>query len=99
MDNQRTMMTIDEAIEHCRKKSCGNSECSKEHNKQLAEWLCELKALREQSESFVDKACECLEEIIFDRVDTLAYDKDGVEFVASMDGKEFADFFRKVMEA
>ena len=29
------MMTLEEAIEHCEQKACGNDECSKEH-KQLA---------------------------------------------------------------
>lgn len=38
-------MTIDEAIEHCLEKSCDNSKCSNEH-KQLAEWLKELKQLK-----------------------------------------------------
>ena len=37
-------MTIDEAIEHCKNiKSC--DECKKEHQ-QIAEWLEELKAFR-----------------------------------------------------
>lgn len=40
------MMTLDEAIRHCEEKSCDNSECSKEH-KQLAEWLKELKSIKE----------------------------------------------------
>ena len=31
-------MTLDEAIEHCKKKAVGKSECANEH-KQLAEWL------------------------------------------------------------
>lgn len=39
-------MTLDEAIQHCEEKSCGNSECAKEHI-QLAGWLTELKKLRE----------------------------------------------------
>lgn len=39
------MMTLDEAIEHCKEKSCGNNECALDH-KQLAEWLKELKGLR-----------------------------------------------------
>ena len=39
-------MTIDEAIQHCQEKACGNSECSKEHQ-QLGEWLKELKEYRE----------------------------------------------------
>ena len=40
------MMTLEEAIEHCEQKACGNDECSKEHNKQLAEWLKELQTLK-----------------------------------------------------
>ena len=45
-------MTIDEAIKHCldkvekERKNC-NIGCAKEHE-QLAEWLKELKCLREQ---------------------------------------------------
>lgn len=38
-------MTLDEAIQHCKEKSCGNSLCAKEH-KQLALWLIELKQRR-----------------------------------------------------
>lgn len=37
-----TLMTLDDAIEDCKKKSCDNTLCSKEH-KQFAEWLIELK--------------------------------------------------------
>ena len=41
------MMTLDEAIQHCKEKSdC--TECGAEH-KQLAEWLRELKERRELS--------------------------------------------------
>lgn len=42
-------MTLDEAIKHCKEKSCSNTECAKEH-KQLGEWLIELKQRREQEE-------------------------------------------------
>jgi hypothetical protein len=45
-------MTLDEAIQHCEEKSCGNSQCNQEH-KQLADWLRKLqryeKALKEIS--------------------------------------------------
>ena len=42
-------MTLDEAIEHCEEKAkCGDS-CGMEH-KQLAEWLKELKTIREEYE-------------------------------------------------
>jgi hypothetical protein len=40
-------MTLDEAIKHCEEKCCDNTECSQEH-KQLAEWLKQLKKLKEQ---------------------------------------------------
>ena len=39
------MMTIDEAIQHCKEKSCSNNACALEY-KQLEEWLIELKNLR-----------------------------------------------------
>jgi len=39
------MMTLNEAIEHCREKACGNSECALEHQ-QLADWLEELQTLK-----------------------------------------------------
>lgn len=38
-------MTLDEAIKHCIENSCNNTECSREHM-QLAEWLKELKAIK-----------------------------------------------------
>lgn len=41
-------MTLDEAIEHALEKSQGDCACSKNHA-QLAEWLQELKALRNLS--------------------------------------------------
>lgn len=40
-------MTLEEAIKHCKEKSCGESQCALEH-KQLAEWLMELKAYRQK---------------------------------------------------
>lgn len=40
-----TLMTLDEAIEHCKEKSCDDTVCGKEH-KQLSEWLTELKSYR-----------------------------------------------------
>lgn len=39
------MLNLEQAIEHCEEKSCGNSECALEH-KQLAEWLRELQHYR-----------------------------------------------------
>lgn len=50
-------MTIDEAIEHaewCVENSCG--ECADDH-RQLAEWLRELKELRQQNEK-LKQACQ-----------------------------------------
>lgn len=46
-------MTLDEAIEHAKKKSCelydkGCVDCAAEH-RQLANWLHELKVLREEN--------------------------------------------------
>ena len=40
-------MTLDEAIQHAKEQACklGCTECGQEHN-QLAEWLEELKELR-----------------------------------------------------
>ena len=43
----RSRMTIDEAILHCEEKSEQCNECGRDHA-QLAEWLRELKQLREQ---------------------------------------------------
>lgn len=40
-------MDINEAIKHCREKSC-NTECGREHE-QLAQWLEELLELRKTS--------------------------------------------------
>lgn len=42
-------MTLDEAIQHCEEVSenCTNEKCSMDH-KQLADWLKELKILREK---------------------------------------------------
>lgn len=42
-------MTLDEAINHCKEKAEGCSECAEEH-RQLAEWLEELKTLRTERE-------------------------------------------------
>ena len=41
------LMTLDEAIQHCIEKGGTCTQCAKEHL-QLAEWLKELKFLREQ---------------------------------------------------
>lgn len=39
------MMTLEEAITHCKEKACGNTQCALEH-RQLAEWLKELQTLK-----------------------------------------------------
>lgn len=41
----QTLMTLDDAIQHCIEKSQGCTQCAKEHQ-QLAEWLKELKQYR-----------------------------------------------------
>lgn len=46
------MVTLDEAIQHCEEIVCEHNECASEH-KQLAEWLKELKELKE-SENLID---------------------------------------------
>jgi len=46
-DKVDVLMSLDEAIEHCKEKSCGNSACALEHE-QLEKWLTELKELKEQ---------------------------------------------------
>lgn len=42
IEQKPATMSLDEAIEHCKEKSCGNSACALEH-KQLEKWLIELK--------------------------------------------------------
>ena len=39
------MMTLEEAIIHCKEKACNNTQCALEH-RQLAEWLKELQQYR-----------------------------------------------------
>jgi len=41
-------MTLEEAIIHCKEKSCGNTQCALEH-RQLAEWLQELQEYRKNA--------------------------------------------------
>lgn len=48
IEQKSTTMSLDEAIEHCKEKSCGNNACALEH-KQLEKWLTELKELKEQN--------------------------------------------------
>ena len=47
IEQKYATMSLDEAIEHCKEKSCGNHACALEH-KQLEKWLTELKELKEQ---------------------------------------------------
>lgn len=46
-------MTLDEAIQHCEEKAKCGTACGMEH-KQLAEWLKELKTLREEKKKETD---------------------------------------------
>ena len=46
-------MTLDEAIQHCHEKACGNTECSQDHA-QLEGWLKELKELKQRMDNVVD---------------------------------------------
>lgn len=47
IEQKSATMSLDEAIEHCKEKSCGNNACALEH-KQLEKWLIELKELKER---------------------------------------------------
>ena len=47
------MMTLEEAIIHCEKKTGANTECSAEH-KQFAEWLKELQELKRNNKDKKD---------------------------------------------
>ena len=47
-------MTLDEAIQHCEEKAQCGTDCGMEH-KQLAEWLKELKTLREKVKELEDR--------------------------------------------
>lgn len=42
------IMTLEEAITHCKEKACGNTQCAIEH-RQLAEWLQELQQYRQNA--------------------------------------------------
>ena len=48
------LMSLDEAIEHCKEMSCGNNACALEH-KQLEKWLTELKELKEQEPAWSEE--------------------------------------------
>ena len=45
-------MTLEEAIIHCKEKSCDNTQCALEH-RQLAEWLKELQSLRSNKNEII----------------------------------------------
>lgn len=58
--SKESIMTIDEAIEHCKevaKKSDTCEDCANAHL-QLASWLEELKELRVEKERLLDEWCE-----------------------------------------
>lgn len=63
---------------------------------EMAQWKDEQ--FTKQKQALIDKACELLEYIIFDKVDVLLYDDNDIEFVKTISGKEFADIFQKVMK-
>lgn len=42
------IMTLEEAITHCKEKACDNTQCALEH-RQLAEWLQELQQYRKNT--------------------------------------------------
>ena len=53
MEN-RIVMTLEEAIKHCKEKACDNTQCAIEH-RQLAEWLQELQQYRKNARKEEDK--------------------------------------------
>ena len=46
--NNGKIISLEEAIQHCKEKACGNTQCALEHQ-QLAEWLEELKEYRKKA--------------------------------------------------
>jgi len=54
IEQKSATMSLDEAIEHCKEKSCGNNACALEH-KQLEKWLTELKELKEQNPAWTEE--------------------------------------------
>lgn len=54
IEQKTATMSLDEAIEHCKEKSCGNNACALEH-KQLERWLTELKELKEQNPAWSEE--------------------------------------------
>jgi len=62
IEQKPATMSLDEAIEHCEEKSCGNNACALEH-KQLKNWLTELKELKEQKSAWSEEDEEMLEDV------------------------------------
>ena len=54
IEQKSATMSLDEAIKHCKEKSCGNNACALEH-KQLEKWLTELKELKEQNPAWSEE--------------------------------------------
>lgn len=57
------MMTIDEAIRHCEEvaEKMNDCECAADH-RQLAEWLTELKGLREENKVLISECDRLIKE-------------------------------------
>lgn len=77
-DDKVEPMSLDEAIKHCKEKSCGNNTCALEH-KQLEKWLIELKELKGQKLTAWSKEDErtfdgILDEIEANKEDAPDYD-------------------------
>lgn len=68
-------MTLDEAIQHCEEKAQCGTACGMEH-KQLAEWLKELKTLREEYEI----KCRILDNVPTDIVADMQKDEPNAVF-------------------
>lgn len=89
-------MTLEEAIEHCKEKACGNTQCSLEH-RQLAEWLQELQQYRKynteyvRKDAFTEKACEWL----INHNDYICGSTNGI---VKYDMKQLVENFKKYME-
>lgn len=56
-DNEKHVMTLDEAIKHCEEKSVGCDNCANEH-RQLTKWLKELKIYKEAPEEMYNTKTE-----------------------------------------
>ena len=69
-EQKSVTMSLDEAIEHCKEKSCGNNACALEH-KQLESWLTELKELKEQKPVWSEEDEKIWKELIEEVKDQL----------------------------